>query len=152
VSVAPLKFFAIQTEAMLVSDGFTIEYTPPMRDRETVRKVKYTSLLIPVLGKFMFKPEIGNLTLLFQGYGGVYFTAPLTPMEAEGSARAFSGRFSVPAGFTGGGGAGVKLGPGFVFLDARYMADSAATEVSGQGKINRRQRLSFSAGYEMKLF
>jgi hypothetical protein len=152
VSLAPVKFFAIQAEAMLLSDSFKVAYTPPMRDTETVREIKYLSLAVPVLGKFMFKPEIGNLTLLLQGYGGVYFTIPLTPMEASGSAGSFSGRFTVPLGFTGGGGAGIKLGPGFIFLDARYMADGGDTEVSGQGRINRRRRLSVTAGYEIKLF
>jgi hypothetical protein len=137
---------------MLVSDSFKIAYTPPMGSRETVREVQYMSLLIPILGKFMFKPEIGTITLLFQGYGGIYFTIPLTPLEASGGAGSFSGRFSVPVGCTGGGGAGIKLGPGFLFLDARYLGDSADTEVSGQGKIHKRQRLSFSAGYEIKLF
>jgi hypothetical protein len=152
VSAAPVKFFAIQAEAILVSDSFKITYTPPMGSRETVREVQYMSLLTPILGKFMFKPEIGNITLLLQGYGGIYFTIPLTPLEAGGSAGSFSGRFSVPVGFTGGGGAGIKLGPGFLFLDARYLGDSADTDVSGQGKIHKRQRLSFSAGYEIKLF
>jgi hypothetical protein len=152
VSLALLKFFAIQTEVMMVPDGFTVEYTPPMRDRETMRKIKYTSLLIPVLGKFMFKPEIGNFTLLLQGYGGIYFTVPITQMDADGSAGSFSQNFTVPLGFMGGGGAGIKLGPGFVFLDARYMVDSAGTEAAGQGRINKRRRLSFSAGYEIKLF
>jgi hypothetical protein len=152
VSVAPIKFFAIQAEAMLVSDSFKITYTPPMGSRETVREVQYMSLLTPVLGKFIFKPEIGVLTFLIQGYGGIYFTIPLTPMEAGGGAGSFSGRFSVPVGFTGGGGVGIKLGPGFLLLDARYLGDSADTEVSGQGKIHKRQRLSFSAGYEIRLF
>jgi hypothetical protein len=152
VSAAPVKFFAIQAEVMLLSDGFKVGYTPPMRDTETVREVKYLSLAVPVLGKFMFKPEIGNLTLLLQGYGGVYFTIPLTPLEASGSAGSFSGRFTVPLGFTGGGGAGIKAGPGFLFLDARYMADSGDTKVSGQGGINKRRRLSVTAGYEIKLF
>jgi hypothetical protein len=100
----------------------------------------------------MFKPEIGTMTLLLQGYGGIYFTVPLTAMDASGSAGSFSESFSVPLGFAGGGGAGIKLGPGFVFLDARYMVDSADTEASGIGKINKRQRMSFSAGYEVKLF
>jgi TolB-like protein len=152
VSIAPVKFFALQTEAMLVSDGYKVEYTPPMRDREAVMEVSYTSLLTPLIGKFMFKPELGNLTLLLQGYGGIYFTIPLTPLDASGSAASFSKSFTVPLGFLGGGGVGVKLGPGFVFLDARYLIDSGDTEAAGRGKLNKRQRLSFSAGYEIKLF
>ena len=39
-----------------------------------------------------------------------------------------------------------------MFLDLRYMADSADTEVSGLGRIGKRQRLSFTAGYEIKVF
>ena len=89
VSVAPAKFFALQTEAMLVQDGFSLAHTPPMRSRETVRKVEYLSLVTPVLAKFMFKPKIGNFDLLLQGYGGVCFTIPLTPMEASGAAGSF---------------------------------------------------------------
>jgi hypothetical protein len=151
-SIAPVRFFAVQAEAMLVMDGFTVAYTPPMRDREAVREITYLSLVTPVLGKFMFKPKLGNLTLLLQGYGGIYFTIPLTAMDAGGSAGTFSEPFQVPRGFTGGGGAGIKLGPGFVFLDLRYMADSGDTELTGTGKIHKRQRLSFSAGYEIKVF
>jgi hypothetical protein len=152
VSVAPAKFFALQVEAMLVQDGFSLAYTPPMKSRETVRKIEYLSLATPVLAKFMFRPKIGNLDLLLQGYGGIYFTVPLTPMEASGAAGSFSERFTVPLGFAGGAGAGIKAGPGYVFLDVRYMADSADTEISGLGRIDKRQRLSFTAGYEIKVF
>jgi TolB-like protein len=58
VSIAPLTFFAIQAELTLVSDSYSVEYTPPMRSRETVREVTYTSLLTPMLGKFMVKPRV----------------------------------------------------------------------------------------------
>jgi hypothetical protein len=152
VSVAPVQFFALQIEAMLVQDGFSLAYTPPMKSREQVREINYLSLATPILAKFMFRPKLGNFDLLLQGYGGIYFTIPLTPMEASGAAGSFSERFAVPLGFAGGGGAGIKAGPGFVFLDVRYMADSADTEISGLGRINKRQRLSITAGYEIKVF
>ncbi|GAB6391119.1 MAG: hypothetical protein MdMp014T_0492 [Treponematales bacterium] len=151
-AVAPLSFLALQAEAMLVQDRFTVSYTPPMRDRETVREAAYTSLLTPIVIRLMFKPKIGSLVLLLQGYGGIYFTIPLAPMEASGSAGAFSKPFTAPLGFTGGGSVGVKAGPGFVLLDARYMADSGDTEAESIGKVNKRQRLSFSLGYELRVF
>jgi hypothetical protein len=58
----------------------------------------------------------------------------------------------VPLGFTIGGNAGIPLGEGILFADARYSIDFGNTNIkdnSGILELYTRGFLSFSLGYEI---
>jgi hypothetical protein len=61
----------------------------------------------------------------------------------------------IPAlGWTLGGSAGMKLGPGALFVDLRYMADFEGTRIQRKGSIIEaysRGMMAFSLGYEIGL-
>jgi hypothetical protein len=109
--------------------------------------------MLPVLAKYTFRPR----TFLLAGFGGLYFTIPLKPMiyegekDKNGDRMQFEYDFNGPVGFIVGGNAGIKLGPGTLFLDIRYAGDITDFEVKGDWgsrAIYKRSLVVFSMGYE----
>jgi hypothetical protein len=107
------------------------------------------SLMFPVLLKLTFRP--GNF--LIAAFGGGYYALPLgelkttSTIDGEGSFDA-----SIPLGLIGGLNFGLKLGPGVLFLDARYARELGNTSIDdGKGKlaIYSRGMASFTLGYEI---
>jgi hypothetical protein len=111
--------------------------------------VSYTSLMVPILAKYVFKP--GRFKL--QGYAGLYGVVPLGEMEVAIPGGGYSAQYAVPFGFIVGGGAGIKLGPGVLFGDLRFAGDFGNTVANHNGNrdIARRSKLSYSLGYEIGL-
>jgi hypothetical protein len=107
------------------------------------------SLTFPGLLKFNYKPGIFATSL----YGGAYFILPLDESE-----------YAPPIGITAGFNAGVKLGPGALYIDFQYGYDLGAKElhydatVAGnqyaltRDIIYKRQMFTLVAGYKFGFF
>jgi TolB-like protein len=84
----------------------------------------FNSFMVPVLAKITFNP--GNFH--FAGLGGVYFGIPFGELQFEGVLQAgkWQGVFkpvNANMGLMFGGNIGYHLGPGILFVDARYVID-----------------------------
>jgi hypothetical protein len=107
------------------------------------------SLTFPGLLKFNYKPGIFATSL----YGGAYFILPLD-----------ESKYSPPIGIAAGFNAGVKLGPGALYIDFHYGYDLAAKELHYDAEIAggtvpltrdviyRRQMFTLVAGYKFGFF
>jgi hypothetical protein len=63
-------------------------------------------------------------------------------------------RFSIPMSYIFGINPGVRFGPGLLFTDIRFSGDFAKTAIhdsSGTLALYRRNTVSFSLGYELKI-
>jgi len=101
--------------------------------------------------KAMYHPQKFRL----QAYGGVYISFPLGQMEIYYGKNSVKADFSAPLGFIAGAGAGIKLGPGLLMIDGRYMADFSELSVKYNGiggnidtVLGKRQKISVWLGYE----
>jgi TolB-like protein len=141
---------AIQVEALYGQDSFNYRVT--QNGKEYKSSFASRSLTLPALLKVTGRSS----RFLFALYGGAYLTIPLGTMNYESDIDApGSYRFAVPVGVTGGVDFGVKLGPGALFLDARYSHDLGHTSISdddGTLSVYSRSKASISLGYELGLF
>jgi hypothetical protein len=139
------RFLAVQVEALYARDSF--EYTVQY-ERSYHSSFTSSSLTLPALVKLTWRTK----RFLFAGFAGPYLTIPIGAMEYESDIdEAGSYRFAVPVGISGGAGFGIKLGPGALFLDARYSRDLGNTSISDEGgtlAVYSRGKVSFSLGYE----
>jgi hypothetical protein len=105
------------------------------------------SLTFPGLLKFNYKP--GNFATSV--YGGAYYILPLD-----------DSKYTLPVGIAAGFGAGVKLGPGALYMDFHYGYDlgskefhyvaNADTTPLSRDIIYRRQMFSLVVGYKFGFF
>jgi TolB-like protein len=141
------KNLAIQIEALYSQDSFGYAYGKVYESSFTSR-----SLMLPALFKLVWRSR----HILFALYGGAYMTFPIGQMDYTSNIdTGGSYQFAVPVGATGGADLGVKLGPGALFLDARYSQDIGNTNISdseGSLAVYERSRVSVSLGYEFGLF
>jgi hypothetical protein len=104
------------------------------------------------LGRFVFQPLAG-LYLNF-GLGTVDYEYSYDRDSYYGglghySQRSGSTEWKNPLlGWVAGGTLGFQLGPGFVFFEARYMANFGFTEVPIHGDFYRRSATLFGGGYQ----
>jgi TolB-like protein len=110
------------------------------------------SVTLPLALKFTFRPG----PVLIAPFAGAYYNLPVGDMAFESTSGEESYSFSRPLGVMGGLDLGFKLGPGVLFLDARYGMDLGYTTVSDAGgtlQIYKRDPvLSVSVGYEIGIF
>jgi hypothetical protein len=111
--------------------------------------VSVASLLFPLTIDLVYCPSI----FMIRAYAGVGFSLPLGQMEVTHSNGSWTADFSIPPSFIGGVAGGVKLGPGVIFADFRFLADFGNTAANHNGVRDtyRRNKLSISAGYEIGL-
>jgi hypothetical protein len=110
-------------------------------------------LLIPLLGGINFNSLIFVLGL----YGGFYIDIPIPfnniyKNSFAGTEDVFER--NILFGYAAGGSAGIKLGPGIVFLDVRYMGDfiNANTTINNiPMEIYKRRIIAFGVGYKIGL-
>jgi hypothetical protein len=182
-----LPFLGIQAEML-----FTTDSAPFLGIKdEQLTALEYAtsanSLLIPLVVKGTFRYK----RFLLAPFAGLYFTIPLNKMieteknavslDAEGNSTTKpveaerEWKYTVPLGFTGGIAFGVRLGPGTLFLDTRYMIDFGDTQINRPGQVKnadgtdavntdgtpklesgfavyRRSGVSFTLGYEFNIF
>jgi TolB-like protein len=149
LSLQLTRVLALQVEALYTHDYFQYDY-----DYGTLidhgGSFAADSLMLPALIKLAWRsPHI-----LFALFGGAYMTIPMGSMEYNSIGFGDYYEFSVPVGITGGLNFGVKLGPGALFLDARYSRDMGNTSISddyGTLAVYSRSMVSFSLGYEFGL-
>jgi hypothetical protein len=136
------QYLGLQTEAIYTMDSFKASWTGG-----NSHIIKYSSLMVPLLFKFVVRPRI----FMFQGYGGVYVSIPLGKAALNVNGNTSSASFSVLGGFSAGGSAGIKLGPGALFGDFRYSGDFTNLKISDNGsrELSRRGKFSVSLGYEI---
>jgi hypothetical protein len=150
--------FALQAEFIISSDSMSVsptgvqaydEYGNFLYAYDTTFTFSSRSLLVPLLAKGIWRPDIFSLSI----FGGVYFSLPLGNMKKEnsfyGSSQTGSGSF--PLGAALGGSAGMKTGPGVLFLDIRYMADLQSAKYQGEA-VYKRSVFAFGIGYEMGFY
>jgi hypothetical protein len=158
-----LPFMSVQAEAVITHDRARFRGPEYHRSSVTgeswfifyVDTYRSTSLLFPLTVKFplVFDPYI------ISPFGGAYYALPLGKATLNSNIATrktgefdydLTGRFGLTAGVD----LGIRLGPGVLFLDARYSGDLGETyiEVEERNIVGyRRGMLSFSIGYEMAL-
>jgi hypothetical protein len=107
--------------------------------------------MIPLLAKLTFRPGI----FLFSLFAGVHVTIPLGKMDYTGQSNEnASYDYSVPLGLSAGADIGIKMGPGVLFADLRYLMDFGNTSIRddyGVLSVYKRSQVSVSLGYEFAL-
>ncbi|GHV22644.1 hypothetical protein FACS189494_09760 [Spirochaetia bacterium] len=153
------KLLAIQTEFIFTADA--LKFPEQQRIKvidESGRTIyfydtKYSfnsvSLLMPLLLKVQFYPS----NFYFSLQGGIYGSFMLGDIELFDSFNGNSkkGNAQVQFGFSGGLMTGILLGPGVLFIDARYMGDLGKTKFSSDNKnfdMYHRNMILFSIGYD----
>jgi hypothetical protein len=97
------------------------------------------SLTAPLLFRVNFKPG----RFLFSLSGGIYYMLPLIPEI-----------FILPPSYAAGFKAGIKAGPGVLYLDACYAGPIDLSTIPGDSVLHyqRRMALSLTLGYEFGVF
>jgi hypothetical protein len=157
-----LPFMSIQAEAVFTQDRANFQgagyYNEPggiswhifYTDRYTS-----TSLLFPLTVKFPLVLD----PYIISPFGGIYWALPLGKMTLDSNiANRKTGEFDYDLtgrfGITAGVDLGMRLGPGILFLDARYGSDFGETLIQiddGTTIRYKRAMLSISIGYELAL-
>ncbi|MDR0526202.1 MAG: outer membrane beta-barrel protein [Spirochaetaceae bacterium] len=132
----PLRFFA---QSEIIFSGEKIAAVLPEGDSVTMEA---GILNVPLLAKAAWTPRI----FYFAVFAGPALTLPLGQMmiKQDGLERQYD--FSPTFGLLAGINAGIKVGQGAVFLDARYYGDCLFTRVNDVQQY-RRQTFSVSLGY-----
>jgi len=143
----------VQTELALSLDNFS--YSGTRAGAAYTASFESISLQLPVMVRFTFRPENLPLPFSFSGFGGIVVNIPLGAMKLSSSLYGDSSyRFSMPLGYVVGVNAGLKLGPGTLFLDIRFSGDFARTAIhdsNGTLALYTRNALIFSLGYEFEI-
>jgi curli biogenesis system outer membrane secretion channel CsgG len=149
--------FALQTELMFTSDSMNIalsetakdEYGFPLYTYNTIDSFNSQSLILPVMARFSIKPSIFSINVL----GGLYFDVILGSMHHKNSfyGTNIDETRSFQMGYIAGVNLGIKIGPGILFADIRYMGDIWKTK-SAEINLYGRNMISIGLGYEMGFF
>jgi hypothetical protein len=156
------EMFSIQSGLFFTSDTMTISGKKSIYDAVGNFKYSYNtaesfstqSLLIPMFAGVNLSPSIFMLGIFsLDAYGGFYVDIPLKSAYKDsfaGTEDAF--KRSVLFGFAIGGSAGIKLGPGIVFFDMRYMGDFTNAKATISNKpvvLYNRHTIAFCIGYKI---
>jgi TolB-like protein len=158
-SIQMHPLFAFQLEAIVTADSALLSKTENAMDESGnilyhyVSNYSYDSrsIIIPVLARLTFRPDIFSLSLL----AGMYFSTPLGQIEySDGgnSGNKQNGTVAPNLGWVAGANAGMKLGPGTIFIDIRYVSDIKKVKVQSAGGANEIFKLgiaAFGIGYEI---
>jgi len=148
-SYAFIEYVGLQTGLIFSADSFEL-YNP--KTNHYLTSIMYRSLILPLMVKGMYHP--GKFRL--QAYGGLYMSFPLGQMEISDGKNSVKADFSAPYGFIAGAGAGVKLGPGLLMIDGRFLSDLANLTVKYDGlgentetALGKRKKFTIWLGYEI---
>jgi len=152
------SLFALQLETIFTADSAVITKTEDVADEtgnilyhyDANYCYEYQSLIVPLIAKLTFRPDIFSLGL----FAGAYFAFPLGQISYFDiySDLNQKGTAAPNPGWIAGVNAGIKLGPGVIFLDIRYMADFMKVKIQNTGGAKEIYSLSiaaFSIGYEI---
>ncbi|GHU14297.1 hypothetical protein FACS1894161_4900 [Spirochaetia bacterium] len=144
-----LPFLGVQAELV-----FTTDYAPFSAYNNVSQEFKTdpmssASLMFPLLLKYTFRKN----SLFASALGGLYFTLPLGEMENDIFGGNFEYSVDPPVGYTLGIDLGMKMGPGFLFLDLRWAADLGTTVIKDTGQtLYKRSMVSLCVGYQLGFF
>jgi TolB-like protein len=149
MSLQIFRFLALQAEAVFIAgDSLEIQGSYSDSDYSSYSmSLSYSAMMLPVLGKFTFRPGL----FLLAGFWGIYFNVPFGAMSLDVNGQKYSYNYTAPMGFIAGGNIGIKLGPGTLFLDIRYAKDFGVIRVEGDWgsqTVYKRQMVFCSVGYE----
>jgi hypothetical protein len=171
------SLFAVQTELnVMINNGVTVKgvddalyrdgykdeaenvYRPTLEQSKINNAVTYTSLDIPILARFNFRP---TTALLISALVGPYVSFPMGDLKSESRYPSFpilngnradkitNATFGVSAGVT----VGYNMGPGYITVDARFLNDFNPITADYQGKSDvemfTRRVIVVAAGYEL---
>jgi hypothetical protein len=149
--------FSLQTELVLTADEVRIsrresarnEYGGELFAYDAAHAFNWSLLEIPVLAAFTYWQRVFSVG----GYAGAYFPVPLNPARYADRFTGTSGTgdAALPIGLAAGGSAGIKLGEGVLFADARVLLDLGYAHFSGapDGDLCKRRTAAFGIGYEI---
>ena len=147
-SFAFIENLGLQTGLIFGADSFEL-YNPVTGSYLT--SITYRTITLPLMLKAMYHPGMFRL----QAYAGVAFSFPLGQAEISDGRNSVNADFTAPFSFTGGLGAGYRMGPGLLMIDGRYFADLQNLSLKHNGignladtELGRRQKISFWLGYE----
>jgi hypothetical protein len=132
------QFLALQTETSFSNDTVTI-HNAPTGDLS----LRSYTLTIPLLLKFTWRPK----TFYLAAFTGPGFVLPLGQLNMTANGVSESYNFSSTVELTAGANIGVKIGPGILFLDARYNGDFNFVHFDNSAQY-RRNTISLSLGYQ----
>jgi TolB-like protein len=136
----PLRF-SVQTE--LAFSGETVSADMPEQNTVTLEAA---ALTIPLLAKAAWRPRAFYLA----AFAGPALTLPLGQITVTRNGNAERYDFSPTLGLAAGINAGIKAGPGLLFLDIRYYGDCMFVRADDVPQY-RRQTVSISLGYSFGL-
>jgi hypothetical protein len=155
------QHFSLQTELLFGEDSmkaerslaFYDEYDNFLFNHDTTQSFSSQYLLVPLLAKATWRPSVFSLEVL----GGLYFSVPTGEVKREDSflGTTETGTAKSLMGLVGGGSLGMKIGPGLVYVDARYLIDFTKTSIempSFSSDIYRRSMVSIGIGYSIGFF
>jgi hypothetical protein len=140
-SVNLLSWLAIQAEVNLC-----VDLSQPWNTDKAEGTFSSTYLTIPILFKFNWRS--GNLKASI--FPGMYLYLPLSKKTSGNMGDRFEYKPN-PPGFVFGGNIGWKLGPGFLFVDARFEYDGLFWTPAPADSTFYRNMVRLSIGYEMGL-
>jgi TolB-like protein len=153
------EMFSVQTGLLYTTDTMTASGQKNAYDASGIFKYSYDtaesfatkSLLIPLLAGINFYPSIFTLGI----YGGLYVDISINGIYNYKDIFAKTETAFERTVLFGGaisGSAGIKLGPGIVFFDARYMGDFISAKASINNSLMemyKRHIIAFGIGYKI---
>jgi hypothetical protein len=136
-----ISLLSLQTEIVYSRDAVRVDNP----EYGTITTSSNT-LAVPLLAKLTWRPGIFYLA----AFTGPHFILPLGAMEVTQGGATASHDFSPTLAWTGGANAGLKFGPGLLFLDLRYTGDFKFVQSNGDAQY-RRNIFSISLGYNYGL-
>ena len=171
------RLFAIQLELNVVNNGVIINavdmyvyeiegifdddlsrYFPTREEAQIKDWFTYTSLDIPLLARFNFRPVQAVLVSVL---AGPYISLPVSELKNEYHYPNFSQInntdtikiLNIQYGVLAGASFGVAVGPGYITARARFMSDLVPVTADYWGeeevKLFTRREIAFSVGYEL---
>jgi hypothetical protein len=137
-----LPWFAIQPEI-----NFAVDLSRPWDKSDTDGTFVSSYLTLPILFKFNWYKN----NLMASIFTGPYFYLPLFRTGNASSEEKFNYKPQIP-GFIFGGNIGWKIGPGFLFADARFEYDGHFLGSSASDSAFYRNVVKISIGYELPFF
>jgi hypothetical protein len=154
-SLHVLPWLDVQAEVNFTTDS------APYTEKVTITKFPFNSqsLMFPLLARFNFRSNDFSVGAL----AGAYFFMPLGQMTNNQMGGAFAYKMDLPIGYMLGFNIGMKAGPGYLFLDARWAADLGTLKRASEGngsesyfrsgaELYKRSMVMLNLGYEIGFF
>ncbi|GHV93371.1 hypothetical protein AGMMS50268_38740 [Spirochaetia bacterium] len=146
-SVHLLPWLDVQAELDFTSDDAPFTVTGGTEDKTD--PFISQSLTFPLLARFNLRKGY----LMAGALLGPYVFVPLGQMKNKTMGGSFDYKMDVPLGYIAGINIGMKLGPGYLFLDTRWAADFGTLQRASDGaNLYQRSGVTLSIGYEMGFF